>query len=72
MIASRWLPDPARAKALGVDCLRSVVFVVMVSKEQDVGCLDSLNCFKDAGLRLILTYGTPKELYPDSMHPKPC
>ncbi|KAL0065736.1 hypothetical protein AAF712_007219 [Marasmius tenuissimus] len=65
-LSSRWLPDPRHARKIGVECLHFVTIVVIVSSEQDQkdGHLDCLDCFKDAGMRLAITYGTFSELYP--------
>ncbi|KAJ8083134.1 hypothetical protein PM082_009003 [Marasmius tenuissimus] len=65
-LSSRWLHDPRHAREIGVECLHFVTIVVIVSSEQDQkdGHLDCLDCFKDAGMRLAITYGTFSELYP--------
>ncbi|KAL0570203.1 hypothetical protein V5O48_011759 [Marasmius crinis-equi] len=60
----RWLPDPSEATELGVDCLQSIAIVVILGPNQEGGCLDGLLGFRDAGMRLAITYGTVSELYP--------
>ncbi|KAJ8095161.1 hypothetical protein PM082_010383 [Marasmius tenuissimus] len=53
-ISSRWIPDPALAREIGVACLRSARITVMwrLSPDPAVFGLSSLECFGDAGLRL--------------------
>ncbi|KAL0570202.1 hypothetical protein V5O48_011758 [Marasmius crinis-equi] len=60
----RWLSDPNEARELGVDCLRSVVIVAILGPDQEGGLLDSLLELRDAGMRLVITYGKVSELYP--------
>ncbi|KAK1221635.1 hypothetical protein PQX77_015550 [Marasmius sp. AFHP31] len=66
-LSSRWLPDPRHAMEIGVECLRFVTIVAIVSSDQGQkdGHLDCLSCFKDAGMRFALTYWTFPELYHD-------
>ncbi|KAL0066031.1 hypothetical protein AAF712_006859 [Marasmius tenuissimus] len=58
MVSTRWLPDADQAKKFGVDCLRSVRITIEANGDSNstVGghglSLDSLECFRDAGLRL--------------------
>ncbi|KAK1229849.1 hypothetical protein PQX77_007067 [Marasmius sp. AFHP31] len=69
-LSSRWLPDPSHASDLGVECLRRVAIVVILDlasrreQEQKGGHLDCLECFRDAGMRIAITYGSRSELYP--------
>ncbi|KAK1225060.1 hypothetical protein PQX77_012007 [Marasmius sp. AFHP31] len=51
-IASRWVPDAARARDIGVECLQSVDITVVGSGLDPDSALKSLRCFRDAGLRL--------------------
>ncbi|KAJ8095168.1 hypothetical protein PM082_010390 [Marasmius tenuissimus] len=51
VISSRWIPDITQARDVGVECLRSVNIDVMGGEESG-STLDSLRCFRDAGLRL--------------------
>ncbi|KAL0066033.1 hypothetical protein AAF712_006861 [Marasmius tenuissimus] len=53
-ISSRWIPDPALAREIGVACLRSARITVMwcLSPDPAVFGLSPLECFRDAGLRL--------------------
>ncbi|KAJ8095173.1 hypothetical protein PM082_010395 [Marasmius tenuissimus] len=51
-VASRWAPDVARAKDIGIQCLRFVDVTVVGSGGESGSALDSLRCFRDAGLRL--------------------
>ncbi|KAJ8083163.1 hypothetical protein PM082_009032 [Marasmius tenuissimus] len=70
ILSSRWLPDPSQAGDLGVECLQHVAIVVMLDldseREQDRkgGHLDCLECFRDAGMWIAITYGSRSELYP--------
>ncbi|KAL0570083.1 hypothetical protein V5O48_011877 [Marasmius crinis-equi] len=65
-LSSRWLPDRAEAAEMGVHCLCSVTIVVLEPDGvKENGQLDGLFCFKDAGMRLSITYGTLYDLYPD-------
>ncbi|KAK1227528.1 hypothetical protein PQX77_009435 [Marasmius sp. AFHP31] len=68
VLSSRWLPDPELG--VGVECLRNVAIVVILSSggDQDFerkGRLDCLECFRDAGMQISVTYGTLTQLYPD-------
>ncbi|KAK1225063.1 hypothetical protein PQX77_012010 [Marasmius sp. AFHP31] len=51
VVSSRWIPDPTRAREIGVECLRSVGITVMGGEDIE-STLESLRCFRDAGLRL--------------------
>ncbi|KAL0066175.1 hypothetical protein AAF712_006800 [Marasmius tenuissimus] len=53
-VASRWIPDPAQAKEIGVKCLKSVTITVRERKggSEEKRWLKALECFRDAGLRL--------------------
>ncbi|KAK1219982.1 hypothetical protein PQX77_017266 [Marasmius sp. AFHP31] len=55
-IASRWIPDLAEAKEIGVKSLKSIT-ITLLEREGDSEerrLLKSLKCFRDAGLRLRL------------------
>ncbi|KAL0578554.1 hypothetical protein V5O48_003455 [Marasmius crinis-equi] len=68
-LSSRWLPDPNQMGEVGVECLRSVTIVVLADEDfslSDTKPLDCLRCFKNAGMRLTVTYGKPSELYPEA------
>ncbi|KAJ8083131.1 hypothetical protein PM082_009000 [Marasmius tenuissimus] len=67
-LSSRWLPDPRHATEMGVECLRSVTIVVILDPDdnQEGGHLSCLRCFRDAGMQLAITYGTPSELRPNA------
>ncbi|KAJ8095170.1 hypothetical protein PM082_010392 [Marasmius tenuissimus] len=54
-VSSRWIPDPMRAREIGVECLKSVDIIV-VGGEDSESTLESLRCFRDAGLRLNIDY----------------
>ncbi|KAJ8083167.1 hypothetical protein PM082_009036 [Marasmius tenuissimus] len=67
-LSSRWLPDPEHG--VGVECLRDVAIVVILPSEGDQdferkGHLDCLECFRDAGMRISVAYGTLTQLYPE-------
>ncbi|KAK1235266.1 hypothetical protein PQX77_001515 [Marasmius sp. AFHP31] len=53
LVASRWIPDPDRAREIGVECLRSVR-ITMVKGNSTASnseyTLSTLECFRDAGL----------------------
>ncbi|KAL0570045.1 hypothetical protein V5O48_011916 [Marasmius crinis-equi] len=49
-ISSRWIPDPAEAKRIGVACLASVRITALGG--QGGSDLSSPRCFSDAGMRL--------------------
>ncbi|KAL0065889.1 hypothetical protein AAF712_007193 [Marasmius tenuissimus] len=51
-VASRWVPDAARAKVIGIECLQSVDVTAVGSGRDPNSALKSLRCFRDAGLRL--------------------
>ena len=67
MLSSRWLPEPCQATEVGAECLRFVAVVVILDEETDQkgGHLDCLDCLKDSGMGLAVTYGTLAELYPE-------
>ncbi|KAJ8095171.1 hypothetical protein PM082_010393 [Marasmius tenuissimus] len=50
-ISSRWIPDPKEVSEVGVACLRSVHITVMKRDARECR-LRSLECLRDAGLRL--------------------
>ncbi|KAJ8083156.1 hypothetical protein PM082_009025 [Marasmius tenuissimus] len=62
MLSSRWLPDPVQATELGVDSLSFVAITVLSNITPPERPLDCLRCFKDAGMKLVITYATPAEL----------
>ncbi|KAJ8083168.1 hypothetical protein PM082_009037 [Marasmius tenuissimus] len=69
-LSSRWLPDPSHASELGIECLSRVVIVVVLKREDEQrawkdGCLDCLECLRDTGMRISITYGSLGELYPE-------
>ncbi|KAJ8095179.1 hypothetical protein PM082_010401 [Marasmius tenuissimus] len=55
-VTSRWVPDAARARDIGVECLRFVDVTVVGNGGDSDSTLESLRCFHDAGLRLNVTY----------------
>ncbi|KAK1223866.1 hypothetical protein PQX77_013262, partial [Marasmius sp. AFHP31] len=64
LVSSRWIPDADRAQELGVECLRSVGITLSctnagenpdLSASEGGLSLQSLECFRDAGLRLQVT-----------------
>ncbi|KAJ8095160.1 hypothetical protein PM082_010382 [Marasmius tenuissimus] len=53
LVMSRWIPDPDRAKEIGVECLRSIQITMTRGSPptSSARCgLSSLECFRDAGL----------------------
>ncbi|KAK1233295.1 hypothetical protein PQX77_003548 [Marasmius sp. AFHP31] len=52
-VSSRWIPDPTRARDIGVECLRSANVIVMGGEDSET-TLESLRCFGYAGLRLTI------------------
>ncbi|KAJ8095165.1 hypothetical protein PM082_010387 [Marasmius tenuissimus] len=65
MVSSRWIPDAGRAREIGVECLRSVRITLSCtnagensdSSASEGGLsLESLECFRDAGLRLYVPH----------------
>ncbi|KAL0069661.1 hypothetical protein AAF712_003319 [Marasmius tenuissimus] len=51
-ITSRWLPEPAYAAEVGVDCLRSLSVRLMARDTTPIDTLQSLYFLRDAGLRV--------------------
>ncbi|KAK1219058.1 hypothetical protein PQX77_018234 [Marasmius sp. AFHP31] len=53
-VASRWIPDPAQAKEVGVKCLESFTITVLERKggSEEKRWLKGLECFRDGGMRL--------------------
>ncbi|KAG7100130.1 hypothetical protein E1B28_001910 [Marasmius oreades] len=66
LLSSRWLPKPIDAAEVGIECLRVVEIVVLTGlddlKEKPLDCL---RCFRNAGMRLSVTYGKASEFYED-------
>ncbi|KAK1220551.1 hypothetical protein PQX77_016691 [Marasmius sp. AFHP31] len=61
-VASRWIPDPDRARDIGVECLRSVEIELWkrsstTNDSESERRLSSLECFRDAGLWVNTFYG---------------
>ncbi|KAL0568369.1 hypothetical protein V5O48_013615 [Marasmius crinis-equi] len=52
VVSSRWIPEVARQAETGIACLTSVDITVMGGDSK----LESLQCYRDAGLRLNVTY----------------
>ncbi|KAJ8083155.1 hypothetical protein PM082_009024 [Marasmius tenuissimus] len=68
VLTSRWLPDPVKAAELGVNCLSFVAVTVFSNdKTPPQMPLDCLQCLKEAGMRLVITYATSSKLRPSLM-----
>ncbi|KAK1230310.1 hypothetical protein PQX77_006603 [Marasmius sp. AFHP31] len=62
VLSSRWAPDPIQATELGVNSLSFVAITVFSNTTPPERLLDCLQCFKAAGMKLVITYAELRDI----------